>query len=829
MTRSKVQAMRERSLSLVRPFQTLGLEDVPDVGGKNASLGEMIRKLSGHGVRVPGGFATTSAAYRSFVEDNGLHEVIRSLTEEMRRGDLPLADAGSRIRARMMEATIPEQVSLAIREAYEALSREYGSEELDVAVRSSATAEDLPEASFAGQQESFLNVVGAEELLTACRRCFASLFTDRAISYREARGFDHLEIALSIGIQKMVRSDESSAGVLFTLDPDTGFPDVTVISSAWGLGESVVKGMVSADQFVVFKPLLDRPGMVPIVDREKGSKEEKVVYDPDNPAGTVTRATSPDEREAFSLEDEDIMILARWGSLLEEHYGYPLDIEWARDGRDGKVYIVQARPETVHHRAGAAALHSFTLSERGEVLVTGTAVGDAVTHGRVCRIRSPEEIDRFEHGSILVTERTDPDWGPILSRAAGVVTDQGSRTSHAAIVSRELGIPAVVGAGDAMEVLEDGQEVTLSCAEGDRGFVYRGYLPFETRDEELEDLPETRTRVMMNLGNPAAALRWWRLPARGIGLARIEFIIGEIIKVHPMALLHPERVGEEEQSRIRELTRGYDAPEEYFVDLLARGIAKLAVVGYPHPVIVRLSDFKTNEYAGLLGGEAFEPAEENPMLGFRGASRYYSERYEEAFALECRAIRRVREEMGFSNVVVMVPFCRTLTEADRVLGVMADHGLARGERGLEVFVMCEVPSNVVLAEEFAERFDGFSIGSNDLTQLVLGVDRDSGAKEMTAIFDERDPAVTRMIQDVIRRAQASGASVGICGQAPSDHPGFAEMLVAAGIDSISLNPDTIPGLIRRVALAEAGPPDDDASRPLVAQHSDGPSDTLHGG
>jgi pyruvate, water dikinase len=792
------------STPFVQPFQDLSLADVPRVGGKNASLGELIRVMGGEDAPVPGGFATTADAYRTFLDANDLRPRMQAALLAMDRGERSLAQTGGRIRDLIREGTMPEPLTRAITEAYRELSSRYGVEALDVAVRSSATAEDLPEASFAGQQESYLNVVGEADLLEACRDCFASLFTDRAISYREERGFDHMSIALSVGVQKMVRSDEGSAGVLFTLDPDTGFPGVAVISSSWGLGESVVKGTVSPDQITVFKPLLEREGAVPILERELGTKETKIVYDPDRPGGTVTRDTSPEERAALSLTDDEALTLARWGTLLEQHYGLPLDIEWARDGRDGRLYLVQARPETVHARVqAAAALRTFTLGERGEALVEGTAVGSAIASGTVCRIESPAEMDRFEDGAILVTRRTDPDWGPLLNRAGGVVTDQGGRTSHAAIVSRELGIPAVVGAGNAMEVLADGMEVTLSCAEGDRGVVYRGLLPFDTHDEAVDDLPETRTRIMINMGNPAAAFRWWRVPARGIGLARMEFIIGEIIKIHPMALVRPEAVSDEVRARIGELTRGWDDGREYFVDHLARGIGKLAAAGHPDPVIVRLSDFKTNEYASLVGGEFFEPAEENPMLGFRGACRYYSPRYREGFALECRAIRKVRDEMGFDNVIVMVPFCRTLGEADRVLEVMAEHGLARGERGLRVYVMCEVPSNVALAEELAERFDGFSIGSNDLTQLVLGVDRDSGAEEMRAIFDERDPAVERMIRDVIRRAHAGGAGVGICGQAPSDHPGFAEMLVEAGIDSISLNPDSVPDVIRRVAEAEA--------------------------
>jgi pyruvate, water dikinase len=798
--------MRHESASrFVRPFRGLGLSDLAEVGGKNASLGELLRVM-GDGAPIPGGFATTAQAYWTFIDGNDLREPIRSVLAALERRETSLSEAGAGIRDLILSAELPGSIAEEILGAYAELSREHGSDAVDVAVRSSATAEDLPEASFAGQQESYLNVVGAEDLLDACRRCFASLFTDRAISYREERGYDHMAIALSVGVQKMVRSDEGSAGVLFTLDPDTGFPGVVVISSSWGLGESVVKGTVSPDQFIIFKPLLQREGTVPILERQVGSKETKVVYDPTRTGGTVTLETPSAERATLSLEDQEALTLARWGVTLEKHYRRPLDIEWARDGRDGKLYLVQARPETVHARGQAAALRTYTLRERGDVVAEGTAVGSAIAAGRVCRIEHPGEMDRFEDGAILVTRRTDPDWGPLLNRAAGVVTDQGGRTSHAAIVSRELGIPAVVGAGDAMVVLDDGMEVTLSCAEGDRGLVYRGLLPFDATDERLDDLARTRTRIMINMGNPAAAFRWWRLPSRGIGLARIEFIIGEIIKIHPMALIRPDQVSDEVRRRIGELTRRYEDGRDYFVDHLACGIGKLASAGYPHPVIVRLSDFKTNEYASLLGGEFFEPLEENPMLGFRGACRYYSDRYREGFALECRAIRRVREEMGLDNVVVMVPFCRTLGEADRVLEVMATHGLVRGERGLQVYVMCEVPSNVVLAEEFAERFDGFSIGSNDLTQLVLGVDRDSGAEEMRNLFDERDPAVERMIRDVISRAHARGVPVGICGQAPSDHAGFAEMLVEAGIDSISLNPDSVPGVIRRVAEAEIGSP-----------------------
>lgn len=785
--------------SLVRPFAELGSEDLGEVGGKNASLGEMIRALQDSGVQVPDGFATTSYAYRRFLEENDLDAPIRKALAEMDGGKISLSNAGERIRKMILDGTFSEELATAIRKAYRDLSEATGQETVDVAVRSSATAEDLPDASFAGQQDSYLNVTGEEALLETCRRCFASLFTDRAIDYRRSRDFDHMEVALSVGVQRMVRSDQAAAGVIFTLDPDGGFPGVVVITSAWGLGEAVVQGTISPDQFLVFKALLKREDRIPILERELGSKEEKMVYR--KGGGSEAVPTSEEERESLTLSDQEVLTLARWSVAIEDHYGTPMDIEWAKDGPTGELFIVQARPETVHSRDATAVLRSYELTGSGEVLVTGAAIGNAIAVGRVSRIASPAEMDRFEPGTILVTGRTDPDWGPILSQAAGIITDQGGRTSHAAIVSRELGIPAVVGTRDGTSVLEDGMQVTLSCAEGDQGRIYRGEVDFTATDEDMETLPEIRTDIMMNIGNPAAAFRWWRLPTRGVGLARMEFIIGEIIRAHPMALLHPERIeDDEDRARIRELTRGYSEPAEYFVDHLARGIGKIAAVGYPHPVVVRLSDFKTNEYAQLIGGNWFEPHEENPMLGFRGACRYYDERYREAFALECEALRRVRSEVGLNNVVVMVPFCRTLEEADRVLEVMAEHGLRRGEDRLQIYVMCEVPSNVMLAPEFAERFDGFSIGSNDLTQLVLGVDRDSGA--MTALFDERNEAVVRMIRQVIRDAHAGGIKVGICGQAPSDHPGFAELLVAAGIDSISLNPDSVPDVIRRVARVE---------------------------
>lgn len=798
---------------LILWFEEVTMDDLPLVGGKNASLGEMIGRLAPGGIRVPGGFAVTSEGYRTLVAEGGVEEVIARRIAEMRSGSVPLATVGAAIRRAILEAPFPAAVEQALREAYRELARREGVERPDVAVRSSATAEDLPHASFAGQQESFLNIAGEEPLLEACHRCFASLFTDRAISYREAMGFDHSRVYLSVGVQRMVRSDRGAAGVAFTLDPDSGFPRVVVVNGAWGLGETVVKGTVNPDQYTVFKPLLHRPELSPILDVQVGSKERKLVYalegstsDGGPPAGgatTVEVDTTPAERAARVLSDDEVLALARWCTRIEEHYGLAMDIEWAKDGETGELFIVQARPETVQSRGGAATLSRFSLAAPPPTpRVRGTSVGSAIATGEVIRIHTPAEIDRFRDGAILVAERTDPDWGPILGRAAAVVTDQGGRTSHAAIVSRELGIPAVVGTGDGTRVLHDGEEVTVSCAEGDEGYVYPDVLAFHREDTDLSTLPATRTRIMLNVGNPGAAFRWWRLPARGVGLARMEFIISEILKVHPMALLQPERIADpEERGRIAALVAGHDDPAEYFVEGLARGIARIAAAVWPEPAIVRTSDFKTNEYASLLGGAAFEPHEENPMLGFRGACRYYSDRYRDGFLLECRALKRVRDAMGLDNVIPMIPFCRTPEEADRVLEVMAREGLVRRENGLKVYVMCEVPSNVILAEDFAQRFDGFSIGSNDLTQLILGVDRDS--TDMAPLFDERNEAVTRALADVIGRAQAAGVTVGICGQGPSDHPDFAGFLVRQGIDSLSLNPDSVPGVVERVAAIEA--------------------------
>lgn len=797
----------------VKWFEEIGMGDVPQVGGKNASLGELIQSLKARGVRVPDGFATTAAAYRTFVAANGIEPAMRSRILAYRSGDATLRETGEAIRELFLASDFPPDIADSIRSHYRDLGQRAGLERLSVAVRSSATAEDLPDASFAGQQETFLNVTGDRELMDACRRCYASLFTDRAISYREVKGFDHLDVALSIGVQRMVRSDVGASGVMFSIDTDSGFPWAAVISAAWGLGETVVQGTINPDKYLVFKPLLseaaaaegpaeglaERPS--PIIEKTLGSKAQKMVYSRGGHARTRTVDTSEAERRSFVLADAEILTLARWAVSVEEHYRRPMDMEWARDGVTGELFMVQARPETVQSQKTGSRFTLHHLLETGAVLVTGAAIGDSIAQGTACVIRSAADIDKFRDGAILVTEMTDPDWVPIMKRAAGIVTDHGGPTSHAAIVSRELGVPAVVGTGNATSVLAEDQAVTLSCAEGDTGRVYAGSLAFETEDVDLGELPATRTKVMVNIASPAAAFQWWRLPADGVGLARMEFIISALIRVHPMALVHPERVADpQEAAQIRELTRGYADPGDYFVDALALGIAKIAAPYHPNPVIVRLSDFKTNEYAHLIGGASFEEAEENPMLGFRGASRYYDARYREGFALECRALKRVRERIGFSNIIVMVPFCRTPQEADKVLAVMAENGLVRGEHGLQVYMMCEIPSNVVLAEKFATRFDGFSIGSNDLTQLVLGVDRDSA--QLAALFDERDEAVMAMISEAIRKAHAAGIKIGICGQGPSNHPEFAAFLVGEGIDSISLNPDSYLRTVPRIAEAE---------------------------
>lgn len=792
--------MNQTKNSYIRWFADLTNEDVEVVGGKNASLGEMIGTLKEEGVRVPDGFATTAEAYWQFLQHNDLKGQIKSNIEDLSAQNQSLEETGKTIRRLFYQAEFPQEVEQAIHQAYRELSQKYDTAEVDIAARSSATAEDLPEASFAGQQETFLNVTGETEVLSACRKCYASLFTNRAISYRQEKGFDDLDVALSVGIQKMVRSDCASAGVMFSIDTETGFQDAAIITAAWGLGENVVQGTVNPDQYTVFKPLL-KEGLQPIIEKVKGSKEKKMVYATEGSETIENVDTSGKERQAFVLTNEEILQLGRWAVAIESHYGKPMDMEWAKDGDTGELYIVQARPETVQSQKSAGSLQTYKLKEEGGEILAGLSIGEAIASGKVCRVQSSKDIDKVKDNSILVTEMTDPDWVPIMKRVAGIVTDYGGRTCHAAIVSRELGIPAIVGTGDATRNLEDGQEVTISCAEGDRGIVYQGLLEYATEEIDLEDVPETQTKIMMNIASPAAAFSWWRLPAQGIGLARMEFIINNLVKIHPMALVHYDELEDREAwQQIRDITKGYEDKKDYFVENLAQGIGKIAASQYPHPVIVRMSDFKTNEYANLIGGQEFEPKEDNPMLGFRGASRYYSDRYRQGFALECRAIKQVREQVGFDNIIIMIPFCRTLTEADKVMEVLAENGLTRGENGLQVYVMAEIPSNIELADEFSERFDGFSIGSNDLTQLVLGVDRDSG--ELAHLFDERNLAIKRVIRRLIDTAKQNGRKVGICGQAPSDYPDFAAFLVEAGIDSMSLNPDSVIQVKRRVAEAE---------------------------
>lgn len=786
-------------------FENITIADVPVVGGKNASLGEMVRELGRDGVRVPLGYATTANAYRDFLAANGNEPVMRDRIRRYHAGESSLQETGEAIRQLILASRFPEAVIREILAAYDSLAERLGLASPAVAVRSSATAEDLPSASFAGQQETFLNIRGHQALLDACLHCYASLFTDRAISYREAQGIDHLSVALSIGVQQMVRADLAGSGVIFTIDTETGFPRVAIVSAAWGLGETVVQGAVEPDRYLLFKPLLHKEGIRPIIGKACGAKAVRMIYAGDEAGADDARrtcivATTPEDQARFVLSDDEVLELGRWALSVERHYGRAMDIEWAKDGETGLLYLVQARPETVQSARKASTFANYRLNARAKPILTGAAVGSAIGAGKACVIREVADIGRFPPGAVLVTGNTDPDWVPVMKLAAGIVTDHGGSTSHAAIVSRELGVPAVIGTGNATALLRDGQDITLSCASGEVGHVYDGRLDFSCEEIDLGAIPETRTEVMVNIAEPASAFRWWQLPAKGVGLARMEFIINNLIKVHPMALLHPERVSAEDNRRIAELVRGHASPADYFVEELARGIARLAAPYHPHPAIVRLSDFKTNEYAHLLGGQAFEPLEENPMLGFRGASRYYDARYQEGFALECRALRKVREELGFDNVIVMVPFCRTPHEADRVLEVMAQNGLRRGERDLKVYMMCEIPANVVLAEQFAERFDGFSIGSNDLTQLLLGVDRDSDI--LASLFDERDDAVMVTVAEAIRKAHAAGIKVGICGQAPSNYPEFAAFLVREGIDSISLNPDSFVRTVRSIAEAE---------------------------
>jgi len=766
-------------------FSTVGMGDVARVGGKNASIGEMIANLSAAGVRVPGGFATTADAYRAFLAQDGLGDRIRELLADVDGDDVvKLAERGKRVRELLLAAPLPERLRAELRDAYAAMCAEAGGE-VAVAVRSSATAEDLPEASFAGQQETYLNVCGLEAVEDAVRKVFASLFTDRAISYRLHHGFAHEEVALSAGVQRMARSDLGSSGVAFTLDTESGFDGAVFVTSTYGLGELLVQGAVNPDEFYLAKKGL-REGRPAVLARKLGTKAEKMVYAPGGGVERVPVAAA--DRARFSLDDDDLHELGRQCVAIEDHYGRPMDIEWVKDGEDGLIYIVQARPETVQSRSGRV-LTRYRMKGGGEPLVVGRAVGSKVATGVVRVIARAAEMERVQPGDVLVTDMTDPDWEPVMKRAAAIVTNRGGRTCHAAIVARELGIPAVVGTGDATEALTDGDVVTVSCAEGDEGKVYAGALEYDVQDIELDAMPELPVKVMMNVASPERAFAFAAIPNHGVGLARLEFIINNAVGVHPNALMAWPDVPDDVKAEIEVRSAGYESPRAFYEEKLKEGIATIAAAFYPKPVIVRLSDFKSNEYAHLLGGHAYEPREENPMIGFRGASRYRSEVFAEPFAAECRALKRVREEMGFTNVEVMIPFVRTVPELLQVLEVMASHGLRRGEAGLRVIMMCEVPSNAVLADAFLEHVDGFSIGSNDLTQFTLALDRDSGL--VADLFDERDPAVKHLASLAIAACRRAGKYIGICGQGPSDHPDYAQWLVEEGIDSIGLNPDTV--------------------------------------
>ncbi len=785
----------------IRFFEEIGIDDVPLVGGKNASLGEMYQKLSGEGVRVPHGFATTAQAYRHMLDRTGAWDALHAELDDLDPGDVTaLARKGKRAREIVYGAGLPDDLAAEITAAYRKLQDEYG-EDVSLAVRSSATAEDLPTASFAGQQETFLNVTGAESLLDACRRCFASLFTDRAIHYRIDQGFDHFKVSLSIGVMKMVRSDLASSGVMFTIDTESGFNDVVFVTGAYGLGENVVQGAVDPDEFYVHKPTY-LAGHRAVLRRLVGDKAIKMVFVEGGTKDTTRNIPTPKaDRARFCVTDADVLELAGYACAIERHYGRPMDIEWAKDGLDGKLYIVQARPETVASQRSSTVLETYVLEGRGDVLAEGRSVGERIASGVANKIDNLEHLSDFKPGQVLVADTTTPDWEPVMKTAAAIVTNRGGRTCHAAIIARELGIPAVVGAGNATASVPEGTVVTVSCVEGDTGRVYRGEVGFHVDRTEVSDLERPRTEIMVNLGNPDLAFKTSFLPNDGVGLARMEFIINEYIRVHPLALLHPDQVTDPEARRtIERLTYAYSDGAEFFVERLSEGIGTIAAAFWPKPVVVRMSDFKTNEYASLVGGSGFEAAESNPMIGFRGASRYAHPAYAEGFALECRAMKRVREQMGLTNVVLMLPFVRRVAEADLVLAEMAKHGLCRGENGLKVYAMCEIPNNVILIDEFAKRFDGFSIGSNDLTQLTLGVDRDS---EIVAFdYDERDPGVKEMIRLAVEGCRRNGIHSGLCGQAPSDYPDMAEFLVRTGIDSISLNPDVVVKTTRQILELE---------------------------
>ncbi|VXD10454.1 phosphoenolpyruvate synthase [Planktothrix paucivesiculata] len=796
---------QQKEQALILWFDQVGIKDIGLVGGKNASLGEMIQQLQPKGINVPQGFAITAYAYWYFITYANLEQQLRQLFAKLDVEDLKnLRNCGQQARSLILNTLFPPKLETEILSAYQKLGDRYG-QNTDVAVRSSATAEDLPDASFAGQQETYLNIKGGKALLNATRQCFASIFTDRAISYRALKGFDHLNIALSVGIQKMVRSDLATSGVMFSIDTETGFKNAALITAAYGLGENVVQGTVNPDEYLVFKPTL-REGFKPILEKRLGTKAIKMVYEMGQTTKNINVPIS--EQKKYALSDDEILKLAQWTVMIEDHYSQvrqcysPMDIEWAKDGLTGELFIVQARPETVQSQKTGRVLENYKLQGKGRVLLTGRAVGDKIGQGKACIMTNVKNMDQFQPGDVLVTHRTDPDWEPIMKKASAIITNSGGRTCHAAIIARELGIPAIVGSINATEILNTGDKITVSCAEGEEGKVYQGLVPFVVEETVLDHLPKTRTKIMMNVGNPEEAFKLSAIPNDGVGLARLEFIIANHIKTHPLALIHFDQLEDQSvKQEIAQLTEQYDHKPDFFVDKLAQGISMIAAAFYPNPVVVRMSDFKSNEYANLLGGRQFEPTEENPMIGWRGASRYYDPKYQEAFALECEALKRVRNEMGLANVIPMIPFCRTPEEGKKVLAEMAKHGLVRGQQGLQVYVMCELPSNILMADEFCQVFDGFSIGSNDLTQLTLGLDRDSAL--VAHIFDERNEAVKRMIEMAIATVKEYNRKIGICGQAPSDYPEFARFLVELGIDSISLNPDSVLRTTLDIAQMEA--------------------------
>lgn len=785
----KKSFLKDRKKALILWFDEVGIKDIPLVGGKNASLGEMYKNLTNKGVNVPNGFAVTAHSYHYFLKDAKIDDDIKRILKGLKIKDMDnLASKGRRVRNTILKAEMPQDLQDEILLSYKKMEELYG-KNCDVAVRSSATAEDLPDASFAGQQETFLNIRGEDELLDACKRCFASLFTNRAIVYREERKYDHFKVGLSIAVQKMVRSDKASSGVMFSIDTETGFRNAVLVSSAYGLGENVVQGAVNPDEFYVFKPTLKK-GFKPIVGRKLGSKQIKMIYDLNGTKSPVKNIEVPDnQRDKYSINDAEVLKLAEWACIIEDHYKKPMDMEWAKDGRSNELFIVQARPETVQSRKDINVIEHYTLEEKSELITSGSPVGAKMASGVAKVINHPDQIKNFKKGEILITTMTDPDWVPIMKMASAIVTDRGGRTCHAAIISRELGLPCVVGTENATHKIKSGNKITVAC-EGESGNIYKGELKYTLKKTNVKNIKMPKTKIMMNLGNPEMAFESSFIPNEGVGLARLEFIINSYVKIHPLALLNYNKIKDHKvKNKIKEITISHKNKADFFVNKVAEGVATIAAAFYPKDVIVRMSDFKSNEYANLIGGKDYEPLEDNPMIGWRGASRYYDPKYKDAFALECKAMKKVREEMGLTNLKLMIPFCRTIEEGKKVQEEMLKNGLKRGKNGLEVYVMCEIPSNVILAEEFCKIFDGFSIGSNDLTQLTLGVDRDSSLVQH--VFDERNDAVKKLIETIIKVGKKKKRKVGICGQGPSDYPEFAKFLAKKGIDSMSLNPDTV--------------------------------------